>query len=97
MKVIEQIPAMTDTQLANLRSNAERLSKDGTSAQKTAAASVLESVNAQIGVRNAAKREAMAERRAKAAADKPPTTRAPRAKKAKVAKAPKDAAVDGAA
>ena len=94
MKVLEQIPAMTDTQLATLRSNAERLSKDGTSAQKTAAASVLESVNAQIGQRNAAKREAMAERRAKAAADKPPSTRAPRAKKTKAAKA---AAVDGAA
>jgi hypothetical protein len=94
MKVLEQIPAMTDTQLATLRSNAERLSKDGTSAQKTAAASVLESVNAQIGQRNAAKREAMAERRAKAAADKPPATpRAPRAKKTKA----KAAIVDGAA
>jgi hypothetical protein len=92
MKVLDQIPAMTDSQLATLRSNAERLSKDGTAAQKTAAASVLESVNAQIGQRNAAKREALAERRAKAAADKPPP--APRAKKAKkVAKA----AVEGAA
>jgi hypothetical protein len=90
MKVIEQIPAMTDTQLATLRSNAERLSKDGTAAQKTQAVSVLESVNAQIGVRNAAKREAMAERRAKAAAEKPPSTRS-RAKK------PKKAAVEGAA
>jgi len=83
MKVLEQIPAMTDTQLATLRSNAERLSKDGTAAQKTAAASVLEQVNAQIGQRNAAKREALAERRAKAAADKPPS--ASRAKKKKAA------------
>jgi hypothetical protein len=85
MKVLEQIPAMTDSQLATLRSNAERLSKDGTAAQKTQAASVLESVNAQIGQRNAAKREALAERRAKAAADKPPA--APRAKKSKKAAA----------
>ena len=82
MKVLDQIPAMTDAQLATLRTNAERLSKDGTAAQKTAAASVLESVNAQIGQRNAAKREALAERRAKASAEKPAR---PRSKKAKAA------------
>jgi hypothetical protein len=83
MKVIEQIPAMSDSELATLRSNAERLSKAGTTAQKAAAVSVLESVNAQIGQRNAAKREAMAERRAQAAAERPPSTKKPRAKKAK--------------
>ena len=85
MKVLEQIPAMTDAQLATLRSNAERLSKDGTAAQKAQAVSVLETVNAQIGQRNAAKREALAERRAQAAADKPPSAKKSRAKKAKPA------------
>jgi hypothetical protein len=83
MKVIEQIPAMSDADLATLRSNAERLSKAGTAAQKAAAASVLETVNAQIGQRNAAKREAMAERRAQAAAERPPSAKRPRTKKAK--------------
>jgi hypothetical protein len=82
MKVLEQIPAMTDAELATLRSNAERLSKAGTAAQKQAAVSVLETVNAQIGQRNAAKREALAERRAQAAADKPATPKKPRKKKA---------------
>ena len=82
MKVLEQIPAMTDAELATLRSNAERLSKAGTAAQKQAAASVLETVNAQIGQRNAAKREALAERRAQAAADKPPAAKKARKKKA---------------
>ena len=81
MKVIEQIPAMSDADLATLRNNAERLSKAGTATQKAQAASVLEAANAQIGQRNAAKREALAERRAKAAADKPPA--APRARKTK--------------
>ncbi len=91
MKVIEQIPGMTDTQLATLRSNAERLSKDGTTAQKAQSVSVLEAVNAQIGQRNAAKREAMAGRRAQAAADKP--AKKPRSrKKAAEAVAPEDAA-----
>jgi hypothetical protein len=85
MKVLEQIPAMTDAELATLRSNAERLSKAGTAAQKQAAASVLETVNAQIGQRNAAKREALAERRAQAAADKPPTVKKARKKKAAAA------------
>jgi hypothetical protein len=83
MKVIEQIPAMSDAELANLRNNAERLSKDGTAAQKAAAASVLESVISQIGRRNAAKREALAERRAQVALTKP--AKKPRAKKAKAA------------
>jgi hypothetical protein len=90
MKVLEQIPAMSDIQLATLRSNAERLSKDGTAAQKAQAVSVLESVNAQIGQRNAAKREAMAERRAQAAADKP--AKKPRSKKKAAEAAPGDAA-----
>jgi hypothetical protein len=83
MKVLEQIPAMSDSELANLRSNAERLAKDGTATQKVQAVSVLESVNVHIGQRNAAKREAMAERRAQAAADKPPSVKKPRAKKVK--------------
>ncbi len=82
MKVIEQIPGMSDAELATLRSNAERLAQSGTAAQKTAAASVLETVMAQIGVRNAAKREALAERRAQAAA----APKKPRAKKVKEAK-----------
>jgi hypothetical protein len=89
MKVIDQIPGMSDTQLATLRSNAERLSKDGTATQKAQAVSVLETVNAQIGQRNAAKREALAERRAQAAAEKP--ARKPRSKK-KAAEASDDAA-----
>jgi hypothetical protein len=76
MKVLDQIPAMSDAELATLRSNAERLAKTGTAAQKTAAASVLETVNAQIGQRNAAKREALAERRAQAAAERPPSKKA---------------------
>ena len=88
MKVLEQIPGMTDAQLATLRSNAERLSKDGTAAQKAQAASVLETVNAQIGQRNAAKREALAERRAQAASEKPASAKKPRAKKAKAAAEP---------
>jgi len=83
MKVLEQIPGMSDTELATLRSNAERLSKAGTAAQKAQATSVLETVNAQIGQRNAAKREALAERRAQALAERPPTAKKPRAKKAK--------------
>jgi len=83
MKVLEQIPAMSDADLATLRSNAERLSKAGTAAQKAAAASVLETVNAQIGQRNAAKREALAERRAQLAAERPPGAKKPRPKKAK--------------
>ncbi|MBI3515195.1 MAG: hypothetical protein HY060_14215 [Proteobacteria bacterium] len=83
MKVLEQIPAMSDAELATLRSNAERLSKAGTTTQKAQAVSVLETVNAQIGQRNAAKREAMAERRAQAAADKPATPKKTRAKKVK--------------
>ena len=87
MKVLDQIPAMSDAELATLRSNAERLSKAGTAAQKAAAVSVLETVNAQIGQRNAAKREAMAERRAQAAAERPPTAKKPRTKKAKAAAA----------
>ena len=92
MKVIEQIPGMTDTQLATLRSNAERLSKDGTAAQKAQSVSVLEAVNAAIGQRNAAKREAMAERRAQAAADKPAKKPRSRKKAAAEAVAPEDAA-----
>jgi hypothetical protein len=83
MKVLEQIPGMSDTELATLRSNAERLSKDGTATQKVQAVSVLETVNALIGQRNAAKREAMAERRAQALAERPATPKKPRAKKAK--------------
>ena len=35
MKVLEQIPGMSDTELATLRTNAERLSKDGTVACAT--------------------------------------------------------------
>ena len=87
MKVLEQIPGMSDTELATLRSNAERLAKDGSAAQKAQAASVLESVNAMIGQRNAAKREALAERRAQTLASRPATPKKPRAKKAKAAAA----------
>lgn len=64
MKIIEQLPDMDDQQLANLRSNAERLSTDGDEKQKSAASTVLEAVTQEIGARSAAKRKATAERRA---------------------------------
>lgn len=67
MKILEQLPDMDDQQLANLRSNAQRLSTDGNEKQKTAATTVLEAVTQEIGARSAAKRKAVAERKAAAA------------------------------
>lgn len=82
MKILEQLPEMDDQQLANLRSNAERLSTDGNEKQKSAASAVLEAVTHEIGVRSAAKRKAMAERRA-ATAKASKTSQARRTSKVK--------------
>lgn len=64
MKILEQLPAMDDQQLANLRDNAERLSVDGDDKQKSAATLILEATRQEIGTRSAAKRKAAAERKA---------------------------------
>ncbi|WP_119459491.1 hypothetical protein [Rhodospirillaceae bacterium SYSU D60014] len=67
MNILEQLPAMDDQQLANLRDNAERLSANGDDKQKSAAVLILEAARQEIGTRSAAKRKAAAERKASTA------------------------------
>ena len=62
------LPTMADDELSNLRTNARRLIDSGTTAQKTAAAALMPSIEAELDARTAAKvikrNEALALRRA---------------------------------
>lgn len=68
MDLSTNLPTMTDDELANLRQNGLRLIDSGTAAQKAAAAALMPSIEAELGVRLAAKtvrrNEALAIRRA---------------------------------
>jgi nanoRNase/pAp phosphatase (c-di-AMP/oligoRNAs hydrolase) len=55
MSLAGKLPAMEDAALATLRTNAERLLTNGTSAQQTAAAALLPSIKAELAARVAAK------------------------------------------
>lgn len=58
--IIERIPQMTDVELANLRDNAERLSKAGTDKQIAAASALLPAVIVEIDARKAKRQAAQA-------------------------------------
>lgn len=68
MDLKTQLPTLEDTELANIRNNAQRLLTSGTAAQRTAAAALLPSIEAEWASRTAAKlalrNEALATRRA---------------------------------
>lgn len=68
MDLIAKIPALEDTALAALHSNAERLEQTGTSAQKAAATALMPALEAELAARRAAKvsraQEAAAAKRA---------------------------------
>lgn len=72
MDVAAGLPTMEDKALAVLHANAERLLRNGTVAQQSAAAALLPSIQAELGSRSAAalsrKAEAVAARRASRAA-----------------------------
>lgn len=55
MDLITKIPALEDTALAALHSNAERLEQTGTSAQKAAATALMPAIEAELATRRAAK------------------------------------------
>jgi hypothetical protein len=55
MDLVEKLPKMTNDALANLHSNAERLSQAGTAKQKAAALALLPAVLAEITSRQADK------------------------------------------
>lgn len=63
--MIAKLPAMDDKALAVLRSNAERLGRTGTKAQKTAAAALLPAIDAEVDARKTAKLSKAKESRAK--------------------------------
>jgi len=68
MTMAAKLPTMEDAALAVLHGNAERLMRSGTSAQQTAAAALMPSIEAELATRSAAKlskkAEALAARRA---------------------------------
>jgi hypothetical protein len=76
MDVAAGLPTMEDTALAVLHANAERLMRNGTAAQQSAAAALMPSIQAEIGSRNAVKlsrkADAVAARRASRAAKTAP-------------------------
>ncbi len=84
--MIAKLPAMDDKALAVLRSNAERLGRTGTKAQKTAAAALLPAIDAEVDARKTAKLSKAKETRAANA-----TTSKSRAKAKSVAKAAAEA------
>jgi hypothetical protein len=55
MDLVAKLPALEDTALAVLHSNAERLEQTGTSAQKTAASAIIPAIEAELSARRAAK------------------------------------------
>lgn len=61
--IIDQIPAMSDEQLDNLRRNATRLSGEGAAKSRAKASEVLSAVEQQIRTRAEAKEAADAARR----------------------------------
>lgn len=61
--LLEKIPAMADDALANLLANAERLEKEGSKAQRTAAVDLLPAIRAELDTRRAAKLDRMAQAR----------------------------------
>ena len=73
MDLATQLPTMDDGELATLHANAERLMQAGTSAQQSAAAALMPSIEAELAARSAAKRSmAKAKPQAKRAADVKP-------------------------
>lgn len=61
--LFEKIPAMADDALANLLANAERLEKEGSKTQRTAAVDLLPAIRAELDTRRAAKLDRMAQAR----------------------------------
>lgn len=74
-----KLPTMDDAALAILRVNAERLMRVGTSAQQSAAAALMPSIEAELSARSVAKRN-------KAKAEAPPTVKRAPAKRGANAK-----------
>jgi hypothetical protein len=58
MDLVAKLPEMSDDALANLRTNAKRLQRSGTPAQRSDAAALLPAVEAEIGARRLAKVQA---------------------------------------
>ncbi len=79
MAVIEKIPQMTDTDLATLLTNAQRLVGSGTVAQRSAAGEVIPVVQGELAARRKARLDADRE----AAANAPPVRARPTAAKAR--------------
>ena len=67
MDVLGKLPTMADDALSNLRSNAERLERVGSPAQRASAAGLLPAIMAELSGR----REAKLERAAQARRDAP--------------------------
>ena len=63
MSVIEMIPTMADDALSNLRANAARLERAGSSAQRAQAAQLLPVIEAELASRRQAKLERTAQKR----------------------------------
>lgn len=74
MDLIAKLPDMADDGLANLRENAERLQKTGTSAQRSAAADLLPAIDAELENRQEAKRARLRAAAEARRAAKPATT-----------------------
>lgn len=66
MDIREKLPAMPDEALRNLGTNAERLGRTGSSAQRTAAAALLPAIAAELAGRRDAKLERAAQARREA-------------------------------
>ena len=87
MDVMDKLPTMADDALGNLRTNAERLERVGSAAQRASAASLLPAIKDEQSARKDAKLERQAQARRDAAPAKAAATpRKPRAS-AKTAKA----------
>ena len=63
MSVLEMIPTMADDALGNLRANAARLERAGSSAQRAQAAQLLPVIEAELASRRQAKLERTAQKR----------------------------------
>jgi hypothetical protein len=58
MDLIPKLPEMSDDALTNLRTNAKRLQRSGTPAQRTDATALLPAVEAEMGARRLARMKA---------------------------------------
>lgn len=86
MDLVAKLPAMEDTALAVLHSNAERLEQTGTSAQKSAAAVLKPAIEAELAARREAKLSQAREVAAAKRAAKPVVAKPVAAKRAAKAK-----------